>query len=165
MSWGTNCNSMNGAKLAVEAEARAGNGWEIVWHKGNAYIYRNKETGRVTHSHFKTITENGETWVKDVYDFRVAEAARKFLSLVKGHEAEYVDRVAEANRLIAHEAEKEKLKGLKSGDRVYIKDYYVLSGWAEFAYFKGRSVIVKALGKLYRMEKDAIDLEKTFGGV
>lgn len=174
MGWSSNPNWRT-TKEAIDDESRCNDDCKIEWRSGSSVIYVRKADGKPFHNYFITSKTKDGIWVKCIGDFRAVAAAKKYISLankfIADHPEEhdpYIDsRIAEAMELVNEDSRKANLKNLKVGDKVYIKDQYVQSGWATYA---GRStwnkhshlVSFAGGGSLVRVQNKHFDLEKTF---
>lgn len=165
MGW-TSCRSWATTKQAIEDESRPSAEWEIVWKSGNALIYRNKVSGVCVHTHFLTSRINGEIAVKDISDFRTVAAAKKFLALTKDMKERHINERAQATVFVEYELKQNKFKTLKRGDKVYIKDCYIYSGWAEVQYWlrgnRSIAVLFPNHPRPIKITKHMVNIDKTF---
>lgn len=158
---------------AIKDEARPSAAYDIAWKSGAHYIYVSKETGKPYPCTFLTRRDYYGIWVKDIGEIRGKAMATKYLALANQYrethkeEDRWLDEVMDcARKELAHFQSLERLKGLKAGDRVYIKDYYTINGWGTIHGWKrgNRSLLVCFPNhvRLVCCSKDAVDLEKTF---
>lgn len=169
MGW-TNKSSWYNTNEAIKDEARPNEFWDIVWHSGANYIYVDKQTGRPAHTHFLTRRDKDGIWIKSVGDFHSVTAAKKWLEYYKayrergGEEDRYLTgKVAEAKRMLKYD----RVKEFKTGDTLYINEWYVYSGKVTFrSWYRGkkRSFLIDhpSAPCLLKCTAKMVDLDKTF---